>query len=221
MNLSKIKKGTKIVFCAATINQISSALIFSITPMIDKQFFYKSKINKPKLERYNNLPLDFNTLDYLNISNSIITEELSLKNELSKDEDLPKNDCKEVNNDTFETYQYLILLNNRPDLRNKIRIAAGLLGDLNANDAHVLIEFKHSKGFESYDTVAYTPPLSLNQVKNYSLESKHKKNRKLKITLSRSITGSDFYYPTLDSLLYPGGGLKAIYDSFSYILKQQ
>ncbi|MEK6969145.1 MAG: hypothetical protein AABW48_01830 [Nanoarchaeota archaeon] len=196
MNLVKtVKEGLKLALGLTALNQGLVAICFPAGMQEYRLVSDKLILNERKLNRYDRLPEDFSTLDYLNLANSLVESELQEK-KLSQ-----KSDCKDFATRTYDVYQDLINLNHRTDLNGKVSIIAGL----NGMEGHALLEYEEFNKAIPYETTAYTPPLNIDEVKDYSQQSKGQKTRGLKTILVKSTRSGNFFYPTLESVYVPGG----------------
>lgn len=196
MSLVKtIKEGLKIALSIAALNQGLVVISFPTSMLEHRLFSDKLVLDENKLNEYSRLPEDFDTLDYLNLANSLVVSELQGK-KLSE-----TSDCKDFATGTYDTYQKLINLNHRTDLTEKVTFAAGS----NGMGGHVILEYEEFNKAVPYETTAYTRPLNIDEVKDYSQQSKGQKTRGLETILAKSTKSGNFFYPTLDSFYVPGG----------------
>lgn len=208
MDLVKtIKEGLKIALGLAALNQGLVVISFPAGMLEYQLFSNKIVLDENKLKKYGRLPADFNVLDYLNLANSLVVSELQEK-KLSE-----KKDCEDDARATYGTYSSLIYLNNRTDLNEKVNIAAGIT----RNEGHVILEYEDFNKVVPYETTAYTPPLNIGEVKDYSKTSKSQKTKGIEIILTRSTKDGNFFYPTLESFYLPGGALRI---AFNVVYKQ-
>ncbi|MBT7706242.1 hypothetical protein HN747_02230 [archaeon] len=79
--------------------------------------------------------------------------------------------------------------------------------DSPSEPGHQGIEYKNgeSESYTFFETRAHTPVLTLSEVKDYSTITKGMKSRGIEKIMARSVKGKRIFYPTLDSLLIPGG----------------
>jgi hypothetical protein len=193
-----IKKATKIIlpylFGGLLINQAIPALGFSVAPTLHANRTRAIVTNESTLNSFQGLPQNYTTLDYLNLASSIIYN-------FSEG----KGDCKDFTKSTYDICISLIEQNNREDLRNNLRMVVGL--DSPSEPGHQGIEYKNgeSESYTFFETRAHTPVLTLSEVKDYSTITKGMKSRGIEKIMARSVKGKRIFYPTLDSLLIPGG----------------
>lgn len=191
MDLVKIiKYGLKITLGVAVLNQSGVAFSHPLVLVVYKAFQKRINISEDLLQEYKKLPADYNALDYLNLAHSIVSNKST-----------GEGDCKDYSIATYETYLSLVNLNGRKDLTEKTRITAGIYEDL----GHVMLEAKDSGTLKPYETTLYTPPLSVSEVKGYTELYKNSYVREIDIPFTRTTWGGSFFYPTLESFLYPGG----------------
>ena len=197
------KKRIKILLGCAIANQLLFPLGLSLAQSVYLNLpFNKVKIKSEQehLNKFYSTDQSLDARDYLNLSNSVV-------NMYKSEEDV----CKDMTDTTFDFYQTLIEANGRADLEDKIRIASGASEEL----GHMWLEIQEKETWVPYESFAYlgTPPLSLKIVKEYSQRTiKRKANLNLKIEADfRSFAGTQILYPTIHSLLYPGGFVRVVY----------
>lgn len=178
----------------AVVNQVLPPIVISVG---DSIVYHSSlKVDKKSIERYKNLPEEFDALDYLNLASSIVH---------NKSKGNQK--CLDYAFATYDVYRRLIKQNDRNDLRKKIRIVGGVPYTGKMGEGHEWLEVEINKVFVPFEATNYTPTLGLDEIRSYSKQSLNEKRQidcKPQI-LTRSFRGSWFTYPTLKLFLYPGG----------------
>lgn len=194
----KISRICTVVGAALLINQVALPLGLLCNPIYKSRIEAKSEI----VNSYRNLPSYFDSLDYVNLANSIVNNDST-----------GKGDCKDYAIETYNTYQKLVAQNARDDLKDGIRMVLGI-----TSMGHVWLEVEVDGEFKPYETTSDTIPLTTNpEIKQYS---RHSLEEKMKIDggeekgvwiIGRSFNGSKIVYPTVRSLFYPGGAARMIY----------
>lgn len=207
--IKTIKEGLKIALGLTALNQGLVAFAHPAALAIYKAFQRKINIRAELLQEYTKLPSDYTALDYLTLAHSIVSNKST-----------EGGDCKDYSLATYETYLGLVNLNGREDLQEKTRITAGIYEDL----GHVMLEVKDSVAkdfdiFKPYETTRYTPLLSINEVKGYTELYKDSYVKEIEIPFTRTTWGGSFFYPTLESFLYPGGMIRVITRTLVYAPK--
>lgn len=183
----------------AVVNQVLPPIAISIGDSIT----YPSslKVDKKSIERYKNLPKEFDALDYLNLASSIVHNKCNGRGK-----------CLDYAFATYDVGRRLIKQNSRNDLRKKIRLVGGVSYTGKMCEGHEWLEVKINKVFVPFEATNYTPTLGLDEIRSYSKQSINEKrqiNCKPQI-FTRSLRGSRFSYPTLKLLLYPGGAARMV-----------
>jgi len=161
------------------------------------------KVDFEDIYRYRQLPKEYDALDYANIASSLVHNYAE-----------GKGVCQDYACSMFEVYRSLIFLNKKKKLKNKIRLAMGLLNSFWDVDGHMILEIDNGNGFFPYETMFKTPILDPERVKEY--DSSQKINP-LAVTFGHSFAGTNIIYPALWSLFYPGGFLRAWWVGFARI----
>ncbi len=196
-----LKKGATICAYIAAANQVAMPLLVTIgTPTVPSYMV----TNTHRIEEHSTLPEDFDAIDYLNVASSLV------HNDSHGD-----GDCSDYTIATYTVYMQLAELNGRRDLKSKIRTVTAH----SVNIGHMWIEIERDGNFVPYESTAETPSLSIGDIKEYSAASLDERmqissNPKTKDNVFfRSFRGSRLGYPTLKSLLFPGGVVRMMYEA--------
>lgn len=112
------------------------------------------RVEQQVIEKYKNLPRDFTAVDYLNFSNMLVHHE-------GKGAGV----CKDYAIGTFDVYKNLIKNDNRDDLEDKIKIAAGNYGGQFLNIGHMWIKVKDRGRWLNYESTEFVSLLSADELK--------------------------------------------------------
>ncbi len=199
-----IKKATKKIlpylFTGLLINQtfppIGNFIAFNFHANIIKEI----KTGESVLNRFRELPQNYGILDYLNMASSIVYN-------FSEG----KGDCKDFTKSTYDICIALLEQNNREDLKKNLRMIVGF--DNLQEPGHQGIEYKNNEDekYTFFETRNYTPVLKPSEVKDYSIITQNRKSNGIEKIMAKSISGKRIFYPTLDSLLIPGGYVRIVY----------
>lgn len=178
---------------AAGINQLLSYMRFiDYSPAQSINPNYSTiKVPDERILTFGNLPGDFIVIDYLNLANSIV-HTASINGV-----------CRDFAIATYDVYMKLVELNQKSDLKAKLRFAIGY-----SDGGHILLEYNDAGIFRPYETTLKTPPLEVSQVKAYSSRTKTEKMMPLKWVFARSSIISNRFHPELGALFFPGGLLR-------------
>ena len=198
------------------INQIAVPLM----DVLGNIYMFEPRLSKIKgdinFNDYSNLPKSFNAFDYAVLANSISHWKLEVKGN-KKNYSKQPGDCKSYPIQTFIAYQKLADINNRKDIKNKIKRKS-------ADDkylGHNFLEVKHNSEWIPFEAVSPIP-LNPNQLLEYAEEEgslndflSFKKrlylDKESHTITSSSAPGKILNKPTLDSLFIKGGLLGELY----------
>jgi len=200
----KVKSGIKKALCtigaAAIINQVIGAAVFSAVPLIN---FSTIKTDQMAVITRIVIPENFEPIDYLNLANSIV-----------HNNSYGDGVCRDYAIETYHVYKELSALSGREEYKDDLRISTGFFGI----DGHMWLEVKKDGEFIPYESTLYTPELKQSEVKDYSEKTLEEKVEisgnydSFELKRTNSIPGSIVSYPTMGSLLYPGGFFRLLYD---------
>lgn len=166
-------------------------------------------------KEYCNLPKKYSTLDYLNLASSIVHN-----NGVTEG-------CKRYSNATYETYHRLIKQNGREDLRYNVNFILCIMNSNYGKVGHVKLEFIDING----DKAQYETTLPLQEISTYVAKNDAKwltrfsknnyeyKTEKKDLVLGRSVPNTRLGYPTLESLIYPGGFIRIYAETIYHDIK--
>lgn len=152
------------------------------------------------------VPKNFNSLDYVNLSNMLINNEGE-----------GYGVCRDYAVETLTIYNQLIEENGRGDLEGKIRLVCGTYGYTYKNKGHMWVEVYKDDKWLRYESTDPTPNMSLEDIPEYSeknLKQKQDLNGEdeLIVEMMKTFKGTQVFYPWI-GLFLNGGIAEIIYYS--------
>ncbi|MBT4376144.1 hypothetical protein HOD29_02110 [archaeon] len=204
---SKLKRFTNRLLLFGLLNYLLYPIITPIASTLSAPFFQNSKNIQEDIEKNKNRKhyQTFNTLDYLNLANSIVH-----KNANAED------DCKNFSGSTFKAYEELVKGDGRKELSNNIRFAEGI----NSLTGHRWLEYREEgekkwKGYESSHKIK--SPREIKNLKEFSKENPPKISNRYTKDIN-SFPGTKIFYPTKKSFK-KGGALEVLFQMYSQGLR--
>ncbi|MAG19844.1 hypothetical protein CL618_00210 [archaeon] len=185
------------------VNWGSIPFVSVVTPCIPPRFW----ISQGQADEYSDLPEDFDSREYAILANKIVYDN---PNVLDKGDN-----CRDVSLHTLRLYKSLAMVNQRGDLLNKIRLAMGLMSDLNGA-GHVWLETRTEDDWELFDANWYPTQdatvESIPKIMEYCITPDPSR-----ITLGRSLPGTMLMYPTAQAFYLPGGMFTLAKNTYNYL----
>lgn len=190
---------------AGIINQFPWPVLESL--YLSSQWLVNIKVPEETLAAYGELPREFTARDYLNLANSLVHTKGKVK-ERSRGYA-----CLDLSLETYHVFRELVRRNQRKDLEKNVRFVGGFSPKV----GHAWLEICEEGKYIPYETTVETPELDVSDIPTYSLATQEDKrllaggNERLYVDF-RSLPGSDWIYPTVRMLFYPGGLIRLVYE---------
>jgi len=192
---------------AAAINQVSPTVTGLATNVIKKDNI--SLVEEKKKEHF--VSKDFSQVEFLCVAHS------AMNNAIENVETWRDPVCEDTARATKSMYDFLVKKAGREELVDKVRLVFGEI-EMNKKDyLHVWLEIEMPSGNKRYfESTEYTPHIGSKEGLEFFCDtSAHIFNPDWKEVYVIAKQSGSVIYPTLDSLLLPGGAIRFIYNFIS------